>query len=822
MQFVNQALLFGGMFMAVPIVLHLVMRQQPKQLEFPALRFLRRRREANRRRLRLKHLLLLILRCAVIAALAAALARPSVASSLMGNWVIIAVLAGLIVLIGIISAVALGRPATRLVGVGTGVLGIVLLIVWLVLLFGTWFHDPGMTIGDRQAPVAAVLIFDTSPRMEYRRNDRSRLDEAKELADWLIHQLPDESEVAVVSSRARGRAAHLRFAVDLGAAKAAVEALRTTSVPAPLPEVVTDAVTWLGGRGLATLPGGAAFRPEIYVFTDLTAAAWDVRAAGRRPSELADKDVPDIYLIDVGVERPRNFALGDLRLSAETLSKNAELTIQTEIFHHGPGDQRAVELYLERRDDERPILVDGEVLLPDAQRRSFQSFNVARDGSQMVQFTVQGLEAGTTQGRVQIVGQDNLPIDDVRHFTISVNDAWPVLVVRGVGADSRWLVEALSPYEFRKTERARFRPEVVLEEELPERELANYDAVCLLDPGNLPAGTIRRLTEYVRSGGSLAVFLGRNARPDAMNADAMQELLPGRLDFQWPKRRDFQNGPAMSLAPRDYQHSILAAFRPVGTSVPWQAFPVHRFWKLKDIDDDARVLVQFNIGKPAILEQIVGDGRVLTMTTPVSDAANVADRPAWNRLATGLNAWPFLLLSRGMLSDLVKSGDERLNYLAGQQATLRRRSPTEPDTYLLFSPLGERPEEVSADDDLIAVNTTTAVGAYRMKAKGGGFPVRGFCVNLPKTASLLERATSQQLDEAIGAGRYRKFRSRDEIEPGISEVRQGREFFASLLVAVALLLAMEHTLANRFYPKRADVAGSTIESFREGQSGEAA
>ncbi len=801
MQFVNQALLFGGAFMAVPIVLHLVMRQQPKQVEFPALRFLRERREANRRRLRIKHLLLLVLRCAVVAALAAALARPSVVSALIGNWVIIAVLAGLIALTGIISALALRKPATRLVGIGTGALGIVLLVVWLILLFGTLYRAPGMTIGDREAPVAAALVFDTSPRMEYRRSNKSRLDEARELADWLIPQLPDESEVAVFSSRARANV----FAVDLGAARAAVNALQTTSVPQPLPEVVADAATLLDTSDKT--------RREIYVFTDLVAQAWDAGAAARLRSRLDTDRAPVVYLIDVGAKQPRNFALGDLRLSAETLSKNAELTIQTEISHRGSGDQRAVELYLEKRDDQRPILVDGEVLLPEAQRRSLQSVNVAPDGSQTVQFTVQGLEPGTTQGRVQIVGRDNLAIDDVRHFTISVNEAWPVLVVRGVGADSRWLVEALSPYEYRKSERARFRPEVISEDKLPERELANYDAVCLLDPGNLPTAAAERLPEYVRSGGSLAVFLGRNADPEKFNNNTLQELLPGGLDFQWPKRR--KGGPSMYLTPRDYQHPILAAFRPVSSGVPWQAFPVHRFWKLKDLDADAHVVAHFDNGKPAIVEQAVGDGLVVTVTTPISDAANVTGRPPWNRLATGMNAWPFLLLSRGILYDLVKSGDERLNYVAGQQATLKRRSPTDPDTYLLFSPLGQRPEEVSADDDTIAVNTTTSVGAYRMKAKGGGFPVRGFCVNLPRSSSQLDRATPEQLDEAIGAGRYRKFRSREEIEPGISEERQGREFFATLLVAVALLLAMEQALANRFYPKRPAAAGSTIASFRE-------
>ena len=77
MEFLHPGLLAGGALAALPIVLHLIMRQRPQRLEFPALRFLQARQASNRRTLKLRHLILLLLRMAVIAVLAAALARPS-------------------------------------------------------------------------------------------------------------------------------------------------------------------------------------------------------------------------------------------------------------------------------------------------------------------------------------------------------------------------------------------------------------------------------------------------------------------------------------------------------------------------------------------------------------------------------------------------------------------------------------------------------------------------------------------------------------------------------------------------------------------------
>ena len=89
MAFVNASLLLGTLLIGVPIALHLLMRQKPKHLVFPAVQFIRKREESNRRTLRLRQWLLLLLRCLVITLAALALARPSVASAAFGNWLTI-------------------------------------------------------------------------------------------------------------------------------------------------------------------------------------------------------------------------------------------------------------------------------------------------------------------------------------------------------------------------------------------------------------------------------------------------------------------------------------------------------------------------------------------------------------------------------------------------------------------------------------------------------------------------------------------------------------------------------------------------------------
>ncbi|HKA07544.1 MAG TPA: BatA domain-containing protein, partial [Gemmataceae bacterium] len=70
-------LLTGAALVGLPILLHLIMRQEPKRLPFPAFRFLKLQKRINQRKIRLRHLLLLLLRMALIALICLSLFQPT-------------------------------------------------------------------------------------------------------------------------------------------------------------------------------------------------------------------------------------------------------------------------------------------------------------------------------------------------------------------------------------------------------------------------------------------------------------------------------------------------------------------------------------------------------------------------------------------------------------------------------------------------------------------------------------------------------------------------------------------------------------------------
>ncbi len=733
LEFVNPMLLLGVAAAAVPIVLHLIMRQQPRWLEFPALRFVKLKQEANRRRLKLRHLILLALRVAALCFLAAALARPSLKTS------------------------------------GGGI--------------------------DQEAPVAAALVFDTSPRMMYRDQNQTRIQAALELGRWLLGELPEESQVAVMESRL-GAAV---FQVDLGAAKDRIDRLEPTALPQPLVSVLQEAAELLKTSELA--------QKEIYVFTDLTAPSWGEQNVPRLHERLQQLTSVGIHVIDVGVAGAKNYALGDVRLPAgQVIAKNSPLRVEVDLSRRGEGGSRKVDLYL-------PSLGGVQGAAAPLAPRAVQVAEVANGQSQTLDFRLGGLETGTHQGWLRIAGEDGLSFDDVRHFTVEVMPAWPVLVLAPSPAEDYafFLTGVLAPDLFRLNDQARFKPDVVALDGLSNLDLQKYAAVYVLDPKPLAPEGWRKLRDYAAGGGGLAIFLGRNAEAvDSFNQASAQEVLPGRLAQQARRL-----GGDLYLSPDSYNHPLLTKFKTRSGAVPWDGYPVFRYWQLEALHEGTNTLLAYSDGQPALLEHPLGQGRVLTMTTPISDEA--ANNP-WNLIPTGtleFDPWPFVMLMDGLSSYLVGSTDGQLNYYAGQTAVLHLDPAQRITSYLLTAPpreaadpresrVSEEPLRRSVDlkQQAIVESSTERPGNYRVRAGGETSESRidrGFSINLPPEASDLTRIDKEQLAKIFGKFDFRLAASREEVVRDIGENRVGREMFPLLIFLVALVLGAEHILANRFY-----------------------
>lgn len=722
--FLAPMLLGAAALVAVPVVLHLMMRRKPVPQLFPALRLLQQRAVANRRRLRFSHLLLLLLRVAALSLLALAFARP-------------------------------------------------------VLSGAAW-------LADGEKPVAAVFVFDTTPRMLLREGNRTRLEQAAAMAKVLCGKLPQGSSVAVLDTGG-GAAA---FAPSVAAAEARIDRLAAAAPVMPLPAAIAA-----GARLLEA--GDASRHRELYVFTDCSHGAWD---------GAATVDVgPDtsVLYVDVSAAAPQNFAIESLEIGGEQLAAGTPLTLSVGLARAGPAANR-------------PVAV--ELRMPDGRyaRRAAKPVAWKEGVVTQVDFQIAGLEPGVRQGRVVIEGSDDLEADDARSFTVAVGAAVPVIVAAPEPAarTGLFVAEALAPAGLRRAGTARFTPTVVGVGGLGTADWRAARGIVLVDPPPLPAPTWDALGTWVAEGHGLVVWLGPQAgTPERFDSEASRRVLGGRLARVW---RD--PGGGNYIAPTALDHPILAAFRRMGDAVPWQDFPVTRHWEFSPdapaaepgaagaAEGGATVVAAYRNGLPAILEHRVGLGTVVVVTTPVSQAAG--DPNAWNTLATGFEPWPFVILANETLLHAIDTADER-NVVTGEPAVLRidRRDVA---AAFVRTPAGDDfPAAVDQKRGTITVTATEQPGNYTVRAGGDvGGVATGFSANLPASATDFRRVTADDLAAVLGPG-HRLARTEAELVRDVNLERVGTELHGWMIALAALAMAADWIVANRFYAPRDDAVGPT-------------
>ena len=783
----------GGAMLSVPVLIHFLMQPKPIEVDFPALRFLKKKNLVNRSRTRLRHLLLLLLRCLLIGLLVLALAGPAVASQEFGKWLTFGGIAFITAILGLTLAISMSSGSSN--RVLNGVLGA---FFGLMLLLSGWYglklfdtEDGGQLLGDNGEPVAALLIVDTSPTMQYELENETRLKKAKSIATWLVKQLPSGSQICV-STPERSDVNQAFFSVDQAAAVRRVESLVTCFDPLTIPDTL--------GGAFPLVEESPLTRKEVYIVTDLTRKGWSPSSDPAIERLIAAEDI-SLFVVDVGVENPVDFRLGALELSARQITSNGSVMVKANINRLGGAAERTVQLSVEMPDTTRPVIRNGETLFPENSWKMTKLVDVFENGSSNVEFPFQeSLSPGTYHGKVEIVGGDPLSIDDDQFFTFEVSSPWKALVVRPKGTEWWFLRRTLNAT-------GSFETILIDQSDLADfKDFSKYDAVFLVDPAPLTADQWTQLENFVSDGGGLGVFLGHNAAtrdglPDpSFQTDAASRVLTGKLSntFRCPDR---VTDPFV-LSPQSFSHPILSKFREVSTSIPWAKYPVFTFWGLEPDGRDEEFptvdIVSYNNREPAILERRIGAGRVLVMTTPVSEPADPDNRKSWNQ--RDIAQWLWYVVVRGMCRYVVQADSDALDVRVGQVASLRNDLEKFPDSWNVFSPDPKKPPaRIAMVNNAVSYSNIDTPGHYRLKGVLDGPVLRGFSANIdPKTVDLT-RAAPEELDNVLGAGRYQLAKGQEEITRQQGQARKGREFYPLLMMMMFAAIVIEYLVSNRFY-----------------------
>ena len=255
-------------------------------------------------------------------------------------------------------------------------------------------------------------------------------------------------------------------------------------------------------------------------------------------------------------------------------------------------------------------------------------------------------------------------------------------------------------------------------------------------------------------------------------------------------------------------------FQNNASAIPWSQFPTHRYWgtefeiespnpptndNIKDASpfETSQTILRFGNGSPAIVEKMIGKGRVMMWTTPITEPVRPKERSRWNDITIG-NCWPYFAIQLKMSEYLVSGRASTLNYLVGQTAVLKNDPEKLPSVYRLFTPRGGDPTQILTNEGELRYRFTNWPGAYRLKGQFDGPVVRGFSVGLPPEITDLQRISSEKLDQLLGENNYQVAQEKKEIVRKQSAMRVGTEFYPILMLLLTAIFAIEHLVFQPF------------------------
>ena len=479
----------------------------------------------------------------------------------------------------------------------------------------------------------------------------------------------------------------------------------------------------------------------------------DFQEVGLQGADESWKLAPGValYLIDVGSADSENLVLTDVRSPEQLLEDSAQQQILARVRSTGT-----------------QYLGSGEVSLSlNGQMVDRRPVDLTDRSEQVVTFAVDFEAEGDYVGEIRIAG-DDFADDNAYYFTVDVLPKINVLLVNGEASDNwfddegHWFGLAVS-----STDSSPFSLQTIDPAELSAAAMRQSDVVALLNVGELTSSQAAALGEYVVNGGSLLIAPGDRVDERAFNQQ-LGEISPARLEQVGLLGRD----DYLVIADYDRRHPIL---RPLGSD--WSArFQGH--WRLTP-SEDANVLMQFDNTEAALVENDVGEGKVLLFASSLD--------LEWNNLALqGL----FLPFVHETLRHLVRSEAGQSAYEIGDSINLAQFVS---DADVAVQDANGRSVSLEANN----LQRATSPGLFTATS---GAVSRRYAVNILPEESNFTRVATSTLYDAVVNPDTSPLQSREaQTAQLIEELENPQRLWWWILTLVMVLLLVEVLVANRTY-----------------------
>jgi hypothetical protein len=631
-------------------------------------------------------------------------------------------------------------------------------VVLLVLLLANPIFQTGAGLFAGGGPVAAVVILDNSLSMRWS-GAGNGFKQAKEAARLLISALNDGDRAALLPTNITGKEA-FRLKGQRDVLLRELEAVEIADGTANLAAALNQAYE------LLSVPAG---QKEIRLITDMGLTGWDQFSMAAL--KHVDPSIP-LKLIRIGqAEPPLNAAIKEIRLGGQGVGVNLPLNIEATVANFSAREIK-------------DLLVQLSI---GGQSKEQKLLTVPPKGEASVNFQTRVAQSGAHAGQVALK-KEGLAGNDAANFTIDAQDKLAVLIVDGdpqtslAQSESFFLSRALNPAGERDA--SVFLPTVIVADALDTAALDRYQVVILCNVAVLPEAFAANLQNFVRQGGGVLIFGGDKFQPDSYNQKLSQSA-PAEL-------REKKTGPEASGDKIDKLDLAHPALQSLADPILLESLKSARVWGYIRANPRSKsALVSLANGDPLVLEQRVGAGKVILVTTS-------ADRD-WTDLPLKTVFLPLLHSlaqhlaggKRGQLDAGIAVGDAKALSLppALVGKTLR---VTKPNKQAVEVPIaGEKNRALATIED------NELAGVYRVALPAGAEKDSGapqlYAVNPPFLESRLEEIGAHELQAKLAP-------VRPEVV-AIEALKQGgkrTDLALPLLALLIVTLLFEGWLGQRF------------------------
>ncbi|HEX3450301.1 MAG TPA: BatA domain-containing protein [Isosphaeraceae bacterium] len=519
---------------------------------------------------------------------------------------------------------------------------------------------------------------------------------------------------------------------------------------------------------------------ELTIITDLRKAGWDAGVSALA-SRWADQDIP-VRVVDVGADEAANIAIESLTPLDRTILAGAESRWEAVVRNASPRLFTGSKGIL--RVDDRPT----ELVLPE----------IAPGQSVKVPLSVRFPGSGMHELSLQIA-DDPLPGDNQRWAAVPVKDSLLIRLVDGEPSTEPFGSEVdymAAPLSIGVGDAEAWRVEVVQEDDFASPRLEPADVLVLANVAAPTADQANRVAALARAGMGLMIFTGPKLDTGLYNEllyRTGERLLPCSLKAQI-------DGEIRGLFVEQVRPSPFEKLLELKPSA-LERVTVRQIMGVDEGPEEAkvRVLARWNDAprSPAVIERVVGNGRVLLWTT-------TADRAG--------SDWPiepsFVLAVREAVRGTARPTALTNTVSAGEHPRRLIRSNQQVSNVFLSLPgsgepvpLRAVPIEVSPKDELgpaVAVDLpdTRRAGLYRLALEEGPLGTQKdlFAANPDRRETDLDRIGEKDLKAMLEPLKVEVTRARGEGLDAFSAT--GQEVWHQLAWGLLALLILEPILAT--------------------------